>query len=41
MEYMENTFKVCKETKSDIILRKAKEPKRGKAYYQAKSVPSI
>ena len=41
MEYMENTFKVCKETKSDIILRKAKEPKRGKAYQQAKSGPNI
>ena len=41
MEYMENTFKVCKETKCDIILRKAKEPKGGKAYYQAKLGPSI
>ena len=30
MEYMENTFKVCKETKCDIILRKAKEPKGGR-----------
>ena len=41
MEYMENTFKVRKETKCDIILRKAKEPKGGKAYYQAKLGPSI
>jgi hypothetical protein len=32
MEYMENTFKVRKETKRDIILHKAKEPK-GEAYY--------
>ena len=41
MEYIENTFKMHKETKCDTILRKAKEPKRGKAYYQAKSGPSI
>jgi hypothetical protein len=27
MEYMENTFKVRKETKRDIIFCKAKEPK--------------
>ena len=27
MEYMENTFKVRKETKHDTILHKAKEPK--------------
>jgi hypothetical protein len=27
MEYMENTFKMCKETKCDTILCKAKEPK--------------
>jgi hypothetical protein len=32
MEYMQNTFKVCKETKRDTILRKSKEPK-GEAYY--------
>ena len=29
MEYMENTFKVSKETKHKTILRKAKEPKGG------------
>ena len=27
MDYMENTFKVSKETKHKTILRKAKEPK--------------
>ena len=27
MDYMENTFKVCKDTKRDTILCKAKEPK--------------
>ena len=27
MEYMENTFKMHKETKCDTILHKAKEPK--------------
>ena len=29
MEYMENTFKMLKETKCDTILRKAKEPEGG------------
>ena len=27
MEYMENTFKILKETKHDTLLRKAEEPK--------------
>jgi hypothetical protein len=31
MEYIENTFKICKETKRDTIFRKAKEPKEEKA----------
>ena len=30
MEYMENTFKMLKETKCDTILRKAKEPNGGR-----------
>ena len=30
MEYMENTFKMHKETKRDTILCKAKEPKQGR-----------
>ena len=30
MEYMENTFKIRKETKRDTILRKAKDPKGGR-----------
>ena len=30
MEYIENTFKMHKETKRDTILRKAKEPKGGR-----------
>jgi hypothetical protein len=30
MEYMKNTFKMCKETKCDTILCKAKEPKGGR-----------
>ena len=30
MEYMENTFKIRKETKRDTILCKAKEPKQGR-----------
>ena len=30
MEHMENTFKMRKETKSDTILRKAKEPEGGR-----------
>jgi hypothetical protein len=29
MEYMENTFKMRKETKRDTILHKEKEPKGG------------
>ena len=39
MEYMENTFKMRKETKCDTILRKAAQ--EGKAYYQAESGPNI
>jgi hypothetical protein len=30
MEYMENTFKMHKETKCDTIFCKAKEPKGGR-----------
>ena len=30
MEYMENTFKMRKETNRDTILHKAKEPKGGR-----------
>jgi hypothetical protein len=41
MEYMENTFKMRKETKRDTILHKEKEPKGEKVHYQAKSGPSI
>jgi hypothetical protein len=37
MEYMENTFKMRKETKHDTILHKAKEPKGEKVHHQAKS----
>ena len=40
MEYMENTFKMCKETKSNTVLRKAKRAQKEKAHYQAKSGPS-
>ena len=36
---MENTFKMCKQTKRKTILHKAKEPKGEKAYYWAKSRP--
>ena len=37
MEYMENTFKMRKETKSNTVLRKAKRAHKEKAHYQAKS----
>ena len=30
MEYMENTFNACKQTKRDTILCKTKEPKGGR-----------
>ena len=40
MEYMENTFKMRKETKYDMVLCKAKRDQKEKAHYQAKSGPS-
>jgi len=40
MEYMENTFKMRKETKYDTVLCKAKRAQKEKAHYQAKSGPS-
>ena len=40
MEYMENTFKMRKETKSNTVLRKAKRAQKEEAHYQAKSGPS-
>jgi len=40
MEYMENTFKMHKETKYDIVLCKPKRAQKEKAHYQAKSGPS-
>ena len=39
MEYMENAFKMRKETKHTTILRKTKDPKGEKAHYQTKSGP--
>ena len=36
----ENTFKMCKGTKRNAILRKAKEPKGEKGHYQAKPRPN-
>jgi hypothetical protein len=38
MEYIENTFKMCKETKCDTILQ-SKRAKEEKAHYQAKLGP--
>ena len=35
MEYMENTFKMRKETKYDTVLRKAKSAQKEKAHYQS------
>ena len=40
MEYMENTFKMCKETKYDTVLCKTKRAPKEKAHYRAKSGPS-
>jgi hypothetical protein len=40
MEYMENTFKMCKETKNHTVLCKEKRAQKEKAHYQAKSGPS-
>ena len=40
MEYMENTFKMRKETKSYMVMRKAKGAQKEKAHYQAKSGPN-
>ena len=40
MEYMENTFKMHKETKRNTVLRKAKRAQREKGHYQSKSGPS-
>ena len=40
MEYMENTFKMRKETKYDMVLCKAKRAQKEKAHYKAKSGPN-
>ena len=40
MEYMENTFKMHKETKRNTVIRKAKRAQKEKIHYQAKSGPS-
>ena len=40
MEYMENTFKMHKETKYDTVLCRAKRAQKEKAHYQAKLGPS-
>ena len=40
MEYMENTFKMRKETKNNTVLCKAKRAQKEKAHYQAKLGPS-
>ena len=37
MEYMENTFKMRKETKRNTVLRKTQRAQKEKAHYQAKS----
>ena len=36
MEYMENTFKMHKETKRNTVIRKAKRAQKEKIHYQAK-----
>ena len=40
MEYIENTFKMRKEIKYDMVLCKTKRAQKEKAHYQAKSGPS-
>ena len=40
MEYMENTFKMRKETKYDTVLCKEKRAQKEKAHYQVKLGPS-